>query len=417
MKILFINKFDISGGAAIAPFRLHEALSKEFLTENYFIVADKHSNYPNVFETRRGSLQKFLERGTNYLLNRFGLQYYYFPFSTNKILEYTHKLKPDVISLHNIHGGYFKIDLLNELSKMAPIVWTLHDMWAFTGSAAHTFGDESWKQMKSGRDERKSYPAMGLNTGSWLLKQKKIIYSKANITFVTPSFWLQNLAKQSPVIINKTIYRIANGVDLNVFIPSTNKNEIREKFHIGSQDKIIAFSAKDIDDNPYKGGKDLINIMKTLNSSFQKEITVLLIGEGNVNLLSGFSNLNIIKTGYVHDEKLLASYLACADLYIYPTRADNLPNTLIEAIACGLPCITYDIGGCNEIIKSGYNGYLINPADINQFIDRIVDLLSNKKRLLGFGINARNFAMQEFSISKTAKNYFNLFNSVIYSND
>lgn len=416
MKILFINKFDVLGGAALAPFRLHEALSKDFFTENYFLVADKYSKYPNIFETRRKGLQKFLERGTNYLLNRIGLQYYYFPFSTTKILDYTHKLKPDVISLHNIHGGYFKIKLLTELSTIAPIVWTLHDMWAFTGNAAHTFGDESWKYLKSGIKERKNYPAIGINTGSWLLKQKKIIYSKSNITFVTPSYWLQNLAKQSPLLSNKTIYRIPNGVDLNVFSPLTNKNEIKKSFHLELEDEIIAFSAKDIEDNPYKGGKDLINIMKTLNNIVQKRITVLLIGDGNIKELSDLTNLNVIKTGYIDNEKLLARYLSCADLYIYPTKADNLPNTLIEAIACGLPCITYDIGGCKEIIKNGYNGYLINPKDINQFIEKIIELLLNKKRLREFGLNARDYALKEFSITSSAKNYFTLFTSVKYSN-
>ena len=216
MKILFINKHDISGGAAIWCFRFHKTLERLYNTQNYFLVGIKKSNYPYIFETRKRGFQNFVERGWNFLLQRIGLQYKFFPFSTKTILKKTKEIQPDIIFIRNIHGGYFKTSLLISLSKQAPIVWSLPDMWAFTANAAHTFGDISWKEMRSGKKEKKNFPKMWIDTGKWLLQQKKKIYSQSNLTIVTPSRWLYNLAIQSPVFEGKQILHIPNGIDTNI---------------------------------------------------------------------------------------------------------------------------------------------------------------------------------------------------------
>src|SRR4030066_251717 len=175
MKILFINKYDITGGAGVAAFRLHSALEKYYSTENKFLVGIKKSNHPFIIETRKAGIQNFIERGINYFQNLFGYQYYYFPFSSKTVMKFAQEFKPDIISLHNAHGGYLNLSLLSELSHISPIVWTLHDMWAFTANAAHTHGDNSWRRMKSGKNEKYYFPQIGIDRGIELLSRKQKI--------------------------------------------------------------------------------------------------------------------------------------------------------------------------------------------------------------------------------------------------
>ncbi len=408
MKILFINKYDITGGAGITANRLANALEKYYKTENHFLVGIKKSDNQKVFTTRSAGLQNTIERSVNLIFNAAGLQYKWLPFSTKKILEHARDFKPDVISLHNIHGGYFKTSLLTQLSKIAPIYWTLHDMWAFTANAAHTYGDESWKKLKAGRQERKHFPQIGLNTGNWLLKNKKRIYAESHLTIITPSVWLYNLAKQSPVFEGKKICQIYNGVDTEIFYPH-NKINIRKELNIPVESPVLVFGAENVIRNAYKGGEDLLRILQALNESNPDKIHLIILGMGDFTKIKHFNNLILHEAGYIFDEKMIPKYLAAADLMIYPTKADNLPNALIEAAACGIPAVTYDVGGCSEIIKDDFNGYVIPSGNLDLFVNKAKQILYNKKMNKQFSINARNFAVENFSISIMAEKYKSLF--------
>jgi glycosyltransferase involved in cell wall biosynthesis len=408
LKILFINKYDISGGAGIAAFRLNEGLEEYFETENLFLVGIKKSNLPNVYSTRKPGLENFIERGINFLCDRAGLQYKFLPFSTSHIRQLAKEIKPDIINLHNAHGGYFKTSLLGELSKIAPIVWTLHDMWAFTANAAHTFGDNSWKKLKKGENENKHFPRIGLNTGNWLLRQKKEIYSKSNFSVVCPSEWLFDQAKQSPLFINKKIYQIPNGINFRTF-KRYDKCAVRKEFNIPGKSTVLAFAAEKGMQSEFKGGNDLIRILEGINANATEKIHLLVIGLGNYNILDKFSNFIIHRTGYIFSEGTIAKYLSASDIFIYPTRADNLPSTLIESLACETPAITFDIGGCGEIVKDNHNGYLIEPFEIEKFISRAIELLKDKAKLDKFGKIGRQDMLDKYSLKTMAEKYYNLF--------
>lgn len=414
MKILFINKYDITGGAGVAAFRLHKALEKKYNTEDLFLVGIKMSSFNNVIPTRKPGFQNFAERGLNFLFNQVGLQYKFHPFSSRTILEVTKKFSPDVISLHNVHGGYFQTSLLIELSKIAPIVWTLHDMWAFTANAAHTFGDDSWKGMQSGKNERKLFPQIGFNTGNWLLKEKKRIYSKSNLTIVTPSKWLFNLATQSPVFEGKKIIPIPNGIDLNIFYPR-DKVVIKKELGISSSEKVLIFGAEKVLKGNYKGGENLINILKELDSRLSQNVHLIIIGHSNLKKLHEFINFEIHETGYVYGEEEIAKYLTAADVFIYPTKADNLPNALIEASACGTPSITYDVGGCKEIIENNSNGFLIPAFNEKLFVNRLLELLASDSSYHEFAIKCRQTAENKFDSLLMVERYYQLFKSLISS--
>jgi glycosyltransferase involved in cell wall biosynthesis len=409
LKILFINKYDTIGGAGIAALRLSKGLENKFQTDNYFLVGIKNSGAPNVYVTRSPGFQNMVERGVNYLSNLAGLQFQWFPFSPSNILKKALELKPDVISLHNIHGGYFSISLLSELSRIAPLFWTLHDMWAFTASAAHTYGDESWKSLKAGKDEYKFYPPLGINTGNWLLKKKQKIYNNSEFSVITPSKWLHDLAVQSPLLKNKKIVHINNGIDLNIFKPH-DRNLTRKELNIPLDAKVLVFGAEYASGTVYKGGEDLIRILHQINQSGEK-FHLLIIGKGDLSSFNNFSNLKLHQTGYLNSEELMSKYLAAADLMIYPTKADNLPNALVEAIGCGTPAVTYDIGGCGEIILNDFNGFVIEPFNTDKFASAVINIFSSPDLLINFKNNSLSHSKKYFNLNSMAEDYYRLFYS------
>jgi glycosyltransferase involved in cell wall biosynthesis len=413
MKILFINAQDTKGGASIAPYRLSKALEKYYNTENYFIVGKKHSNDSNIFCTRKNDIRFFIELLTDKILNKLGLQYQYFPFSTRFIMKKAREINPDIISLHNTHEGYFKTAILKSLSKIAPIVWTLHDMWSFSANAVHTFGDESWKQLKSGKGEKKIYPHIGINTGKWLLRQKRRIYKKSDIRLITPSRWLYQLAGQSPVFANKQVFSIPHGIDLEVF-NSKEKKCCRSLLDLHQDAKVVMFSsAGDLDICPWKGGKLLVDILKVINSKISHKIDLLIVGKGELKELLALKNLNVHKIGYVTSEKFMTILLSAADLFIYPTRADSFGLVLAESIACGTPAVTFDVGGCSDIIKDNISGVLIKPFDVETFTDKSLELLNNKEKLAALSASSREFAAAHFDLADIAKQHFELFTTII----
>ena len=262
--------------------------------------------------------------------------------------------------------------------------------------------------MRSGKYEKKIFPQIGINTGNWLIKRKKKIYEKSNIMFVTPSNWLYNIVTASPLTIGKKIFCIHNGVDLEIFKPR-NKTIIRNKINIPTDAKVITFIAEKFKKNPFKGGGDLFKILEILDKQLNKEIHLLIIGKNFLYKNYMYKNIILHYFDYIKDEKKLSELLSATDLYIYPTKADTLPNVLIEAIACGTPCITFDIGGCEDIIKNDVSGYLIPQSDLNLFCEKSIELLGDKEQLNILSHSCRQYAEKYFSIDLMANRYFKIF--------
>ena len=410
MRILIINHADVQGGSAIAAYRLSKGLQRHHGVESYFMVGVKKTADPNVFCTRKSQNEYYIEFALDRLTNALGLQYQFFPFSTRAILKKAEELKPDLIYLRNTHGGYFKTSLISKLSRIAPVAWTLSDMWSFTGNCAHAFGDDSWKRM-GGCKDKSIYPAIGLNTGKWLLGQKRRIYRKSNISVVTPSKWLYNLAKESPAFEGKEIVQIYNGFDLDVFRPK-DKTACRTVLDIPPDAKVLMFGADSLADNPWKGGRDLFEILRAINSKVDYKVHLLVVGDGDLKGLAHFENLVVHKVGRVQSDTLMDICYSAADIFIYPTRADNLPNALIESISCGTQCVTFDVGGCAEIIKDGVCGHVIEPFKTDVFAERTIETLMDGERLEKLSQSARRFAEENFSLEKMSANYYNYFMKV-----
>ncbi len=406
-----LNTTDLRGGAAIAAWRLLQGLERFYGIENYFLVGQKYSSHPKVVWTRKNKYEHYFEYGLNLATNLIGLQYQFFPFSSRTILHFASTIRPDLIYLRNIHGGYFALPLLKKLSKIAPIVWTLSDMWSFTGNCAHTFGDNSWKYLR-GCKNYKIYPSIGINTGRWLLRRKMCIYHNSNIHIICPSQWLYSLACQSPVFHGKEIVQIYNGFDLDVFKPK-DRAACRKALGLPEKAKVIMFCADFLLNNPWKGGNELFTALSIINHKINERLHLLLIGQGDPIKLHQFKHLKIHYLGPLHNDDLLAACYSAADLFIYPTKADNLPNVLIEALACGTPCITFDVGGCGEIVQDGDTGWVIPYADSRAFAEKTIQTLNDRRLLKIMSNKARSEAEQKFSLKRMCKAYFEYFIHII----
>jgi len=390
-------------------------LTKNYGAETYYFVADKSLDEETVFSTRR-KLSGLIEKVIDRILNGLGLQYQFFPFSSFFLVQRIKHLNPDVISLHNTHGGYFQTNVLRKISRIAPVIWTLHDMWSFTGNAAHTFGNESWKKLENDLLLTKVHPKIGINTGSFLLRQKANIYRKSNLILIAPSRWLLKAAQESPVFVGKQLLHVFNGIDLNIFCPQ-NKRETRARLGIPSEAKVLMFSAGALVDNMWKGGKDLEDVLQRINSKINYKLHLIIVGSGDLNSLLKLTNFTVHQIGFVQAENEMANYFSASDVVIYPTKADTLPNTLVEAIACGTPCVTFDIGGCKEIIINDQTGIVIQPFDVAEMSNSVVGLLMDDDRLKWMSARARDHAKKNFSIESMAKKYYDIFKLAINNLD
>lgn len=413
MKILFVNSLDIVGGAAIAAWRLADSLEKYCGTENHFLVATKKSVAANVHEvTPASKVPRLIDAYIVKYSNAIGLQYLWIPFVAHNILAMTKKIRPDVISLHNIHGGYFALPLLKKLSALAPIVWTLHDMWSFSRNAAYTFGNEAWKELKSFDGEKNHYPMIGLDTGSLLLKIKRRVYAQSDLCIVTPSKWLYDLTLDAPLFKDQKRIMIPHGIDTEEFCPEI-KSRARARLQLPVDGRWILFDSRWIHHDPRKGGDNLVRILSKLNHKTKTRIRCLVLGNNLPDELTNLENLEFHLKGHVSDVRKMAVYYNAIDLVIFPSQADNLPNVLIEATACGTPCIAFNVGGVGDVIVDGITGYRLPPFDIEAFTDKTLNLLGNSTALFELSNSSREFAARRFDSKKIAEAYLQLFQTAV----
>lgn len=294
---------------------------------------------------------------------------------TRKLIKKIKEIDPDVIQLHNIHGYYINIQILfNYLKKCnKKIVWTLHDCWAFTGHCAYfTFPKcDKWKEGCQGKCLRKKdYPKclFKSNAESEYNLKKEFFSNINNVTIVTPSNWLAQLAKDT--FFNKyDIKVINNGIDLNVFKP-TRTIDVRAKYNIPKEKRIILGVAAIW--NKRKGLEDFIKLNQIIDTN---KYVIVLVGLKKRQIKKLPSNMiGIQKTENLEE---LANLYTASYVFVNPTLEDNFPTTNLEAMACGTFVIAYNTGGNGESIKN-CNGKIVNSNDYKEIKDAINILKNNK---------------------------------------
>jgi glycosyltransferase involved in cell wall biosynthesis len=415
MKITHVSTSDLGHGAGISAYRLHDAL-RRIGQDSKMLVSQKQSSDTDVSNVVPNSgskverLKRRFEQKLELLLNRFGPQCVY-GASTAHLLHNPTINESDIINFHNLHWdvGNFSLQILPILGSRVPIVWTLHDMWAFTGHCIYSFDCERWKVGCGKCPALNSYMPLMVDTTALLYKIKQQIYQRTDLVVVAPSKWMQNVASQSPLFDGKRIFHIPYGVNQDIY-RSVPKPLARQFLGIEPDKRVILFAASSRDDIR-KGYQYFEESMLPLEYHLPGTL-ILSLGKGGVsNELK--SKFQVIEMGYLQNERLIASVYAAADLMILPTIADNLPNTVLESMACGTPVVGFDVGGVKDMIQHMQTGYIAKCKDVDDLTFGMKTLLQDQASLERIQRKCVEIIAQNFSYQLSARRYLEIYQKLL----
>ena len=351
MKVLLVSTSDISGGGAIAAYRLMEALNNNGVKAK-MLVRDKLSSSITVAQTGT-IIPKVLERLQ--IMSRLKGKLWEadtadFGINITGTDEYK---EADIIHLHWINQGMVSLSCLRRMMKDGKkIVWTLHDEWPFLG-ICHYRGECQ-------ETECKQCPLLSGSIAHKHYLRKREIYKNGSITFVGCSQWITKRAKQA--MPDAEVVHINNCVPHNIF-RHINQQEARKKLNLPLDKKILLFCSQKLNDERkgYTYLQQAIEQLSTLNS----QLSTLCIGKGG---------------RYISSPEEMAMMYAAADVFVIPSLQDNLPNTIAEAMSCGTPCVGFNVGGIPEMIDHQQNGYVAKYKDVADLAEGIRYVLSHDLR-------------------------------------
>jgi len=400
LNIVQISTYDNLGGAALVAFRLYNIYRGKGHHSIMFVgyKSSKDENVINIMNSRDDAFREICQEE--------GLLYWNFLSSFNLANKAAFK-DGHILHFHNVHGYYFSYHALPGLTRLKPTVWTLHDMQSITGHCAFSYDCGKWETGCGDCPLLDASPALEKDTTAMLWKDKKELYREAEVDIVVPSKWLYNIVKKS-ILSDKDVHLIYNGIDTSLFKPKP-KSEMRRKFNIDSEKIVFITSIAGGMKNSQKGASYLLEALKKME--FKKDIVLICMGEKDESYeIEGVTWMN---TGHIFCEEKLAEWYCAADLFLYPSLADNCPLAVLEAMACGLPVVTFATGGIPELVKHMETGYVARYRDIDDFIKGIETFLYDRDLGLLAGKMARINAENNFSLHQMTASYLDLYYNVI----
>jgi glycosyltransferase involved in cell wall biosynthesis len=411
MQIIHINYSDrdSGGGGSLAMYRLHIGIKKAGLNSKILSFIKTSSQKESSLLPAPGKLEVIIWKITSKL----GLQHIH-NFNTFDIKKNKLYLESDIINFHVIHGavevgGFFSYLALSQLTESKPAVWTLHDMWGFTGHCAYSYDCDRWKTGCGKCPYPNTYPAVQRDNTRLEWKLKNWVYSRSNLTIVTPSIWLTEQAKQS-MLSRFPIHHIPHGIDTDAYQP-LEREQARFRLGIPTGKKVLMFGAEKLKDTR-KGGDQLLKALSSLPASLKAETVLLTLGSGG-EAIAEFAGITTLNLGYVSSDRLKSIAYSAADLFIFPTRADNLPLMLQESIACGTPIVSFKIGGVPDLVRPGITGYLAIPEDTKDFCNGIIQLIEDQNLRDRMSQQCRAIALDEYPLELQVKRYAELYYQIL----
>lgn len=410
MKILIVSTSDINGGAARAAYRLHQALLNLNI-DSHMLVQDKKSDDFTVY-SGEGKIHK----GFAILRPTLdGLPTLFYKHKTKTIFspawvpfggisKKINEIKPDLVHLHGICGGMMRVE---EIAKInAPIVWNLHDMWAFTGGCRY---DE---ECGAYRDSCGQCKVLGSDIKNDLsqkvFRRKEKSYTMIpSLSIVCSSQWMGQCVKESTLLKNRRIDILVNCIDTQLFRP-IKKSIVKDIFHIPQSKKVILFGAMNSLDDPRKGAKELFGALENLNV----ENTVFVIAGRSKPEKEIRLKYPVYYIPPLFDEVSLPLMYNVADVVIVPSLQENLANSIVESLSCGVPVVSFDIGGNKDLITHQVNGYLAKAFDPKDMAVGIEWILNNKDYKV-ISQSARETVTDNIDSLVVAKQYISLYKDVL----
>jgi glycosyltransferase involved in cell wall biosynthesis len=410
LKVSHISFSDIGGGAARAAYRIHHSLRKSGVDSHMYVCKPQSGDWTvkygkkkrdKIFIIFREQLGRFF---SNFLKAK-GAALHSPAFLNSNLVSKINKSDCDLVHLHWISGEMISISDISCIKK--PIVWTLHDMWAFCG-AEHYAEDERWKTGYFKENRPSNELGFDLNRWTWKRKYRKW---KKPIQIVAPSKWLTNCAKESALMKAWPIAHIPYSLDLSVWKP-IEKKLAKDILNLPDDKFIILFGAVGGTQNPRKGFDLLKAALEFLKNKDIKNIELLVFGELEPEFGNNFE-YPVHYTGRLNDDTSLRVLYSAADIFALPSRQDNLPLTGMESLACGTPVIGFNVTGIPDIIKHKKTGYLASPFSHSDFAEGIIWAMSeynSSKSNLDLSLNCRNYAVNHFSELMVSMSYINIYN-------
>jgi glycosyltransferase involved in cell wall biosynthesis len=412
MKSLLVSSFDIEGGAARAAYRLHQGLQSIGL-HSQMLVQEKSSNDNSVIAptTRLAEgisrmkltfdalpLKLYRQRDST----TFSIQW--FP---DGIISKISQLEPDIINLHWTNEAFVQVETIAKLNK--PVVWSLHDMWAFTGGCHYSQVCDRY--IKSCGACPQLHSSKNWDLSRWIWQRKAKALRNPNLTIVAFSSWLAKCASSSSLFKDLRVELIPNGIDTTKY-RAIERQVARELLQLPQDKHLVLFGSLKATSDKRKGFHLLQPALQDLSKSgWHDELELLILGASQPENPPDFG-FKVHYLGTLSDDLALALVYSAADVFVLPSTQENLANTVMEALACGIPCVAFNIGGMPDMIEHQKNGYLAQPYKIEDLAQGIAWVLENGERHQKLSHRSREKVEQEFTLELQAYRYLSLFKEV-----
>lgn len=420
MRVLIINTSERTGGAAVAASRLSEALKNNGVKVK-MLVRDKQTDQINVVELKRSwkNMWKFVwERLVIWRANRYRRHNLFAVSIANTGIDITHLpefKQADVIHLHWINQGMLSLhDLKKIFQSGKPVVWTLHDMWPFTG-ICH-YAKDCDRYQKQCHNCPMLYGGGSKHDIAYqVFRRKKKLYTLSPITFVACSKWLADKARQSSLLEGHTVTNIPNPINTNLY-RARKVTDARIKSHLPIKGKFILFGSFKITDK--RKGIDYFveacNLLAQKHPEMKSELGIVVFGKDS-DQLADMVPFHVYPLDYVSNEHSLVNIYNAVDVLAIPSLEDNLPNTVMEAMACGTPCVGFQVGGIPEMIDHLHNGYVATYKSADDFANGLYWALQESE-YESLANEASRKVATKYSESAIAKKYIDIYNKVTGKN-
>jgi glycosyltransferase involved in cell wall biosynthesis len=362
-----------------------------------------------------GSLRKRcleLQRGWRTPFDRWlGREDFNFPAS-RQLLQMTDK---DILHCHNLHGGYFDLRMLPELTRKTPVVLTLHDAWLLSGHCAHSFDCMRWRDGCGDCPDLSIYPRIARDATAFNWRRKREIFARSRLYVATPCRWLMRRVEES--ILSSAVVEaqvIPNGVDLKVFHPPEDRSAAKSRLGVDTACRMVIFAADGIRRNVFKDYDTFRAAMAKLGARWSgAPLLFLALGDDGPSEAVGQAQLKFVP--FKDDASDVALYFAAADVCVHAARAETFALTIIESFACGVPVIASAVGGIPEIIESGTTGFLVAPGAADEMAARIEALLRDDDLRRKMGELAAATVRRRFDINDQVSAYLDWYQSIVDS--
>jgi glycosyltransferase involved in cell wall biosynthesis len=417
LKILHISTADNGGGASRSAYRLHDGLLRSGQDSGMYVL-DKYTSDQRVtqFHSSAGRIE-WLARNVRRLRLTLAQRRYAKTappdrtfFSEDRTPFYVDACRQmpeaELINLHWVAGFLDLGAFFGCLPEAKPLVWTLHDMASFTGGCCHAMSCDRFTQQCGACPQLGSTDEGDLTRDVWRRKQK--YYGELDpdrFHIVTPSRWLGEEVKRSPLLSRFPRSVIPYGLDTDVFQPR-DRHFSREVLGIPQDARVMLFVSNGLHVH-LKGFRHLIGALEGMDAA--SGIFLLCLGFGAPPALDRFPHSHITS---LNDDRALSMVYSAADVFVLPSLADNLPNTMLESIACGTPVVAFAAGGIPDAVRPGVTGLLAKTGDAADLRAAILEVLGNDAKRAEMSANCRRIALQEYSLDLQTQRYLHLYSAL-----